>query len=175
LSRHETLQFTPRDHAAVNLAAEVFAAWARSEATGRRDRRAVRRGFQDILERSAREALERGRPVAVVVLVVRDAVSLPGSTQRWVAGIRGQLRASDIAGMLAEGEIGLLMHDAGAEQARQIAERLRAVVGSDEGAIMIGTSSRSPGEGPVSGLVQDARADAEAGTGRSEPRNLLTE
>jgi GGDEF domain-containing protein len=133
----------------------------------KRERRAMTRGFQEILERSAREALERGRPVAIVVLVVRDAASLPGSTQRWVSGIRGQLRASDIAGMLAEGEIGLLMHDTGLEQARHIGERLRAVAGtSDREAILIGTSSRSPGQGPVNGIVHDARADALAGTRR---------
>jgi hypothetical protein len=169
LNRRESLQFTPRDYAAVSVAADMFATWARAGMGGseKRERRAMTRGFQEILERSAREALERGRPVAIVVLVVRDAASLPGSTQRWVSGIRGQLRASDIAGMLAEGEIGLLMHDTGLEQARHIGERLRAVAGtSDREAILIGTSSRSPGQGPVNGIVHDARADALAGTRR---------
>ncbi len=50
-----------------------------------------------------------------------------------LAEIRAQMRASDLAGMLGEGEIGLLMHDTGAEQAKAIAERLRTVVGGEPG------------------------------------------
>jgi hypothetical protein len=171
LSRHESLRFTPRDHAAASAAAVLFGLWAKMEvspATGKRERRAAGRGFHEVLERSAAEAIERGRPVAVVVLMIRDAVSLPGSTQRWVTGIRGQMRASDVAGMLAEGEIGLLMHDAGADQAKSIAERLRAIVGNaGRESILIGAAGRNPGEGTAHGIVQDARADALAGTRRS--------
>jgi len=172
LARHESLQFTPRDYDAATAAATMFELWAPavfSGAAGRRERRAASRGFQEDLERSAREAVERGLPVAVVVLLIRDAVSLPGSTQRWVAGIRGQMRASDVAGMLAEGEIGLLMHDAEAEQAKTIAERLRVVVGGTPGheSILIGVASRAPGQGAADGIVRDARADAVAGTRRA--------
>jgi len=172
LARHESLRFTPRDYDAADAAATMFELWAPAVFTGtagRRERRAASRGFQEDLERSAREAVERGLPVAVVVLVIRDAVSLPGSTQRWVAGIRGQMRASDVAGMLAEGEIGLLMHDAEAEQAKTIAERLRVVVGGTPGheSILIGVASRAPGQGAADGIVRDARADAVAGTRRA--------
>jgi hypothetical protein len=64
--------------------------------------------------------------------------------------------------MLAEGEIGLLMHDTTAKDAKVIAERLRAVVGSspDSGPILVGVASRGPGNGHVDGLVRAARADA---------------
>jgi PleD family two-component response regulator len=104
----------------------------------------------------------------VVVLLIHDAISLSGSTQRWVAGIRGQLRASDLAGMLGEGEIGLLMHETGSDQAKGIAERLRAVIGGTPGnqSILVGVASRTPGQGAVDGIVQDARTDAVAGTRR---------
>ena len=171
LGRNESLQFTPRDHAAANVAAALFDAWAPAALGGsrkRRERRSAPRGFTEILQRSAREALERGAPVAVVVLLIRDAASLPGSTQRWVAGIRAQLRASDLAGLLGEGEIGLLMIDTGAEQAKSIAERLRAVVGGDPGqeSILVGVAARNPGQDTVDGIVQDAREDALAGTRR---------
>jgi PleD family two-component response regulator len=103
-----------------------------------------------------------------VVLLIREAASLPGSTQRWVAGIRAQMRASDLAGMLGEGEIGLLMIDSGAEQAKSIAERLRAVVGGDPGheSILVGVAARNPGQDTVDGIVQDARDDALAATRR---------
>jgi hypothetical protein len=163
------LQFTPRDHAGATVAVSMFDAWAAAALGGARarfERRAAPRGFAEVLHRSAREALERGAPIAVVVLLIRDAASLPGSTQRWIAGIRAQLRASDLAGMLGEAEIGLLMMDTGAEQAKSIAERLRAVVGGEPGheSILVGVAARNPGQDTVDGIVQDAREDALAGT-----------
>lgn len=171
LGRHESLQFTPRDHAAVAAATELFDAWASATFDGphvHRERRVAPRGFAELLQRSAREVLDRGSPVTVVVLLIPEAISLPGSTQQWVAGIRGQLRASDLAGMLGEGEIGLLMHETGSDQAKGIAERLRAVVGGEPGhqSILVGVASRTPGQGAVDGIVQDARADAVAGSRR---------
>ena len=171
LGRNESLQFTPRDHAAAKVAVRMFDAWAPTVLEGARarfERRAAPRGFAEVLQRSAREAHERGAPVAVVVLLIRDAASLPGSTQRWVAGIRAQLRASDLAGMLDEAEIGLLMMDTGAEQAKSIAERLRAVVGGEPGqeSILVGVATGNPGQNTVDGIVQDARDDALAGTRR---------
>ena len=171
LGRNESLQFTPRDHAAAKVAVRMFDAWAPAVLEGARarfERRAAPRGFAEVLQRSAREAHERGAPIAVVVLLIRDAASLPGSTQRWVAGIRAQLRASDLAGMLGEAEIGLLMMDTGAEQAKSIAERLRAVVGGEPGqeSILVGVAARNPGQDTVDGIVQDAREDALAGTRR---------
>ena len=165
VARTESLQFTPRDHDVVNAAASMFVAWApvvlRAVASTQ-DRRAASRGFQEVLERSAREALESGAPVTVVVLLIRDAVFLPGATQRWVADMRGQLRPLDLAGVLAEGEIGLLMHDTSAKHAKTIADRLRSVVGSGPGAgpILVGVASRAPGNGVANGLVREARTDA---------------
>jgi hypothetical protein len=165
VARTENLQFTPRDHDVVNAAASMFVAWAPvvlRAAASTQDRRAASRGFQEVLERSAREALESGSPVTVVVLLIRDAVFLPGATQRWVADMRGQLRPLDLAGVLAEGEIGLLMHDTTATHAKTIADRLRSVVGSDPGSgpILVGVASRAPGNGVANGLVREARTDA---------------
>jgi len=165
VARTESLQFTPRDHDVVNAAASMFVAWApvvlRAVASTH-DRRAASRGFQEVLERSAREALEAGSPVTVVVLLIRDAVFLPGATQRWVADMRGQLRPLDLAGVLAEGEIGLLMHDTTAKHAKTIADRLRSVVGSAPGSgpILVGVASRAPGNGVANGLIREARTDA---------------
>jgi PleD family two-component response regulator len=126
------------------------------------------------MERSSREALERGVPVTAVVLLIRDAVLLPGSTQRWVAGMRGQMRPSDLAGMLAEGEIGLLMHDTTAQHARNIASRLRAVVDGLPGSepILIGVATRVPGLAVVNGIVREARADA-LRSRATDPRNAV--
>lgn len=173
LGRYEFLQFTPRDYAVASAAATVFERWVPatlSTAAGRRERRALPRGFQEVIERSACEAIERGVPVAVVVLLIRDAITLPGSTQRWVAGIRGQMRASDVAGMLTEGEIGLLLHDIANDQAKAIAERLRTVVNAAPGreAILIGVASWAPGQAPADGIVRRARADALADGRRAQ-------
>jgi hypothetical protein len=170
VSRAEGPQFTPRDHAAVNAAAQALAAWASScrDLTSRRDRRTGAPAFDEVMERSAREAVERGAPVTAVVLLIRDTVLSPGSTQRWVAGMRGQMRPSDLAGMFAEGEIGLLMHDTTAQHAKNIASRLRAVVDGLPGTetILIGVATRVPGLPVTEGIVRDARADALSSRGK---------
>jgi PleD family two-component response regulator len=79
--------------------------------------------------------------------------------------MRGQLRPLDLAGTLTEGEIGLLMHDTTAHHAKNIAERLRAIVGGagGSGSILIGVATRTPGMGRAEGLVREARADALGG------------
>ena len=164
VGRTEGSQFTPQDHGAASAAAEVLNGWAASVrvSTSRRDRRSGAPGFHEVMERSAREAVERGMPVSAVVLLIRDAALSPGSTQRWVAGMRGQMRPSDLAGMLVEGEIGFLMHDTTAQHAKSIASRLRAVVDGLPGAdpILIGVATRVPGLPMVDGIVREARADA---------------
>jgi len=173
LTRPEDRPFSPRDHEAASAVLEMLAAWSPAALQGApagRERRAEASRFVSLLERSAREAIERGAPVAIVVLVVPEAPSLPGSIQRWVAGIRGQMRASDLAGMLAEGEIGLLMQDTTAAHARSIAERLRSVVGTAQGhrPILIGVASRAPGGEAIDGIVAEARSDAMASARRRQ-------
>ena len=164
ITRSEGPQFTPRDHAVATTAAAVLTAWVASYrvSMSRRDRRTGAPGFHEVMERSAREAVERGVPVTAVVLLISDAVLSPGATQRWVAGMRGQMRPSDLAGMLAEGEIGLLMHDTTAQHAKNIASRLRAVVDGLPGTepLLIGVATRVPGLPIADGIVREARADA---------------
>jgi GGDEF domain-containing protein len=80
------------------------------------------------------------------------------------------MRASDVAGMLTEGEIGLLMHDMANEQAKAIAERLRNAVNGAPGreTILIGVASWTPGQDPADGIVRRARADALADGRRAQ-------
>ena len=164
IGRNESSPFTPQDFGTASAASDVLNAWASSfrVSPSKRDRRSGAPGFYEVMERSAREAVERGVPITAVVLLIRDAVLSPGSTQRWVAGMRGQMRPSDLAGMLAEGEIGLLMHDTTAQHAKSIASRLRAVVDGLPGTdpILIGVSTRVPGLPMADGIVREARADA---------------
>jgi hypothetical protein len=64
--------------------------------------------------------------------------------------------------MLAEGEIGLLMHDTTAQHAKTIASRLRTVVDGLPGTepILIGVATRVPGLPILDGIVREARTDA---------------
>ena len=80
ISRGEGLPFTPRDHAVATAAADVLNAWAAAHrvSTSRRDRRAGAPAFHEVMERSAREAAERGVPITAVVLLIRDAVLVAG-------------------------------------------------------------------------------------------------
>lgn len=164
LGRHESLPFTPRDHAVAAAAAAVFALWAGvfNPIAGCRERRAAPRGFHDELERSASEAIQRGSPVAVAVLLIPDAAASPGSTERWVAAMRGRMRVSDMAGMLGRGEIGLLVNEAAAAEALAVADRLCAVVNGAAGGvpIVVGIAGRRPGSADVAGMVREARMDA---------------
>ena len=176
VSRSEGPPFTPREYASVAAAASILNAWAASyrTPTPRRDRRVAAPAFQDVIERFAQEALERDTPVTAVALLIRDAALSPGVTQRWVAGMRGQMRPSDLAGMLAEGEIGLLMHDTTAQHAKNIASRLRAIVDGLPGAepILIGVATRVPGLASAEGIVREARMDALGSDGGDENASL---
>jgi hypothetical protein len=164
-TRSDGRQFTPRDYDLANAAVDVFDTWGRaamSRPVRGRDRRAAAKEFPEVIERFASAALDRGSAITTVALVAQNAAFQPGLTQRWVAGMRGHVRASDLAGMIAEGEIALLLHDTSAEDAARVAGRLRAAVGGTPGAdsMLIGVASRAPGTGSAVGVVQQARADA---------------
>jgi hypothetical protein len=131
-----------------------------------RDRRAASRAFDEVLDRFAAQALERGSIVSVVVLLISDSACFPGLTQQWIARIRGTMRAADIVGMLGEGEIGLLLHDTGRDRAEIVALRILKMLETTEGAytspvVATGVASRSPdGPGGAAGIAEEARNDA---------------
>jgi hypothetical protein len=131
-----------------------------------RDRRAASRAFDEVLDRFAAQALERGSVVSVVVLLISDSACFPGLTQQWIARIRGTMRAADIVGMLGEGEIGLLLHDTSRDRAEIVALRILKMLETTEGAytspvVATGVASRSPdGPGGAAGIAEEARNDA---------------
>jgi hypothetical protein len=130
-----------------------------------RDRRAASRTFDEVLDRFASQALERGTIVSVVVLLISDAACFPGLTQQWIARIRGTMRASDIVGMLGEGEIGLLLHDTSRDRAEIVALRILKQLESTEGAytspvVATGVATRSPDGPGGAGIAEEARNDA---------------
>src|SRR4030095_13792833 len=113
LTSAEGRRITRQQREIADAAANLLDAWVRS-VLGRlqqHDRRSAARTFDEVLDRFAGQAIERGSAVSMVVLLMADAASYPGLTQQWIGRLRGVMRASDIVGMLGEGEIALLLHD----------------------------------------------------------------
>jgi hypothetical protein len=137
-----------------------------------RDRRAGSRAFHQVIERFAGEALEAGSTVSVIVLLVGEAASFPGLTQQWIARLRAVMRASDVVGMLDEGEIGLLLHDTTHDRAETVAQRLLRLLLADGAygspVVAMGVASRTPNGSGGAGISEDARNDAIA-RARSSP------
>src|SRR4029079_18818059 len=120
------------------------------------------KAFDEVLDRFASQALERGSIVSVVVLLISDAGCFPGLTQQWIERIRATMRASDIVGMLGEGEIGLLLHDTARDRAEIVALRILKMLETGEGAytspvVATGVASRSPDGPGGAGIAEEAR------------------
>jgi GGDEF domain-containing protein len=120
-----------------------------------------------VLEALAERALADGTPVTTIVLFPADTRFRPTSViQAWVADLRSQLRPRDLAGILQEGEIGLLLHDTNAEKAAAVLARIWDHLGKRNAgqsfAFTIGLASRGPHSGETGSLLEAARADAMA-------------
>jgi hypothetical protein len=130
----------------------------------RRDRRAGSRAFDQVLERFAGEALDSGSTVSVIVLLAGETASFPGLTQQWIARLRAVMRASDIVGMLDDGEIGLLLHDTTRERAETVAQRLLRLLLADAAygspIVALGIATRTPNGSGSAGISEEARNDA---------------
>ena len=129
------------------------------------DRRTTSRTFDEVLDRFAGQAIERGSAVSMVVLLMADAASYPGLTQQWIGRMRGVMRASDIVGMLGEGEIALLLHDTPLDRAEAVAQRIVKMLETigdrhPSPVVATGVATRLPGSGGGAGLAAEARNDA---------------
>jgi len=129
------------------------------------DRRTASRTFDEVLDRFAGQAIERGSAVSMVVLLMADAASYPGLTQQWIGRLRGVMRASDIVGMLGEGEIALLLHDTPLDRAEAVAKRIVKMLETigdrhPSPVVATGVATRLPGSGGGAGLAAEARNDA---------------
>lgn len=182
VSPSEGQRMTRQQRDVIEAAANLLDAWVRST-IGRlqqQDRRTASRTFDEVLDRFAGQALERGSTVSVVVLLMADAACFPGLTQQWIARIRGTMRASDIVGMLGEGEIGLLLHDTAHDRAQAVAQRILKMLETMDDRqtspiVATGVASRTPGATGGTGIAAEARNDAMSRATASliqhEPRN----
>jgi hypothetical protein len=161
--RRVTRQQRELAEAAVNLLdAFVRSVFGRLQ---QHDRRTASRTFDEVLDRFAAQAIERGSAVSMVVLLMADAASYPGLTQQWIGRLRGVMRASDIVGMLGEGEIALLLHDTPLDRAEAVAQRIVKMLETigdrhPSPVVATGVATRLPGSGGGAGLAAEARNDA---------------
>jgi hypothetical protein len=145
-------QVTPLERRVVNASADLLAPWARRvarEFKNAGERRADPRSFEQILDRMARQVVERGGPVTVIVFSFGQAVVRPGVTQTRIGPIREQVRGTDLVGRLGEGEIGMLLCDTAGNQAKLAVTRLRRILETTDEAwsrsVSVGFASRDPG------------------------------
>ena len=156
---------TQQESHVAHAAADLLESWVRRLVRQSRagDRRTTRHGFEEVLERAARNAVQDGIPVTVLVIAFADATLRPDITQSRVVRIREHLRGGDLVGRLGEGEVGVLLHDTSVAQAETLIVRLRQLM-AREGALLadvfIGMATRNPGEPTVNALAQEARQKA---------------
>ena len=157
---------TQQEHQVVHAAADLLESWVRrlvrhSHRAG--DRRGAQRSFDDLLERTAHDAVQSGIPVTAVVIGFGDAAIRPDVTQARVVSLREHLRGGDLVGRLDAGDVGVLLQDTAGPQAGALIARLRRLLERDgvPGAqVIIGMASRSPGESVTGTLAQEARQRA---------------
>jgi hypothetical protein len=157
---------TQRENHVVEAVAGLFESWVRRlvrQSAHAGDRRASSRGFDEVLERFARDAVQGGIPVTAVVIAFGDAAFRPDVTQARVARIREHLRGSDLVGRLGAGDVGLLLQDTAAAQAEALMARVRRVLereGVPPGQLSIGMATRRPGDPVTGALAEEARQRA---------------
>ena len=146
-------------------AADLLESWGRRLVHQSRaeDRRATRRGFDEVLERAVRNAVQDGITVTAVVISFADATLRPDVTQARAVRIRQHLRGGDLVGRLGEGEVGVLLYDTAGDQAEALVVRVRQLLERDGvplASVFIGMATRQPGDVTVNALAQDARQRA---------------
>ena len=154
---------TQQENHVAHAAADLLESWVRrlvrqSHRAG--DRRGSRRGFDDVMERYARLAVDGGVPVTAIVMAFTDAIFRPELTQARVVSLRAQLRGGDLVGQLGDGEVGVLLHDTAAAQVDALIRRIRELLdreGVPAAHVSIGAASRNPGESSGHALAQEAR------------------
>jgi hypothetical protein len=157
---------TQQENRVVETIADLLEAWVRRlvrQSPRTADRRAPRRGFDEVLERFARDAVQGGVPVTAVVITFGDAEFQPDVMQARVVRLREHLRGGDLVGRLADGDIGVLLHDTAEHEAEVPIARLRHVLEGDgvpTKEMSIGRASRRPGDPMTKALAQEARQGA---------------
>jgi hypothetical protein len=154
-------RWTAHEAHLAEAAVDLVGLWASGAQGGMRERRQAGRRADQVLDAFAADALARGVEVSALVLGIRTAAPAPGLTHQWLTDVRGRLRVSDLAGVIGEHELGILLHDTPPDRAAQVAARLRRALdtGTSSGGatIRIGLASRTPGGAHVRSILAAAR------------------
>jgi hypothetical protein len=162
LSRADRPQFTPLERAMAGVAVELLADWVVKPGEELPDTATV---FGRTIERLAGETLERGLAVTAVVVGTGDPAV--DTAQAFVDELRGQIRQSDLVGVLQPGEVGVLLPDTSPTHAATVARRIGAGGGHRGSARTIGFATRVPGKGAADGILREARRNARRRRGGS--------
>jgi hypothetical protein len=160
-------RFTAYERGILEAAASIFRPWARAviRRPGHRERRTAPQPVQQLIERLAAQTVQAGGRASVIIISLGNRVFPAGVMHARVAKVRGQLRPTDLTGVLTGGEIAVLLRDTPADQAAAVSRRLKTLLESDESAGVfiqpsIGMISCSAGSPLDGSLVRAARDDA---------------
>ena len=164
----EQWPFTAFERELVRAGVAVVHRWVQAalqQSPERVERRSGFRPLEATFDQFAQDAVKAGRPASVIVVSVDPARLVPGSLPTWVGRIRADIRAGDLAGVLSDREVGILLAGASADHASAVSARLMQMLAAhdDTGVVRhsaVGITTRSP-ESPADGsLVGAARATA---------------
>jgi len=168
----DTRHITPQESEALAAGADLMAHWSRrlvpelpfdfAPGTPSVERRTTSRQFDELLESTARESVQRGSAVSLIMLSLHQSVMAAAIARRWVREIRARLRSADLVGLLTEREIAVLLQDAPDHHAQAVARRLQNLFMTDENATsaphpQLGFVSWAPGDPLPDAIVQQAR------------------
>jgi hypothetical protein len=163
----EAGRFTAHERGILESAAMILRPWARGviRRSGQRERRSALRPVHELIERLAAQTVQAGGRASVIIIAIGPRVIPHELMHAWVGKVRGQLRPTDLAGVLTGGEIAVLLRDASADQAAAVSTRLKKFLEADESAgafiqSSIGMISCSPGSPFDGSVVRAARDDA---------------
>ena len=168
ICRSHEQPFTPREEKLLQAAAATLSAWliavARRIPTAS-DRRTAARSFDQIVEQHASDAGVRRNDISLIVVSPSRSAQRPDAMHEWTGQMRRRLRATDLAGQLTSGSVGILLLDTPVERALVVAQRVKESIGSLQeagapAAISIGLAGRSAGHTPTGSVLSDAEARA---------------
>jgi hypothetical protein len=149
----------------LEAAGRVVASWlpnVLAASAGARERRQTAVTAEDVLDRHARQAVDAGESVTLVVVSDASAVFHPGRLQQCITAIRGQLRPEDVAAAVGDHEIAVLLPSTSVQSAAAVVDRLQHDVMAEFGTRWgIGIAGRSPATISNDRLLDLARRDAE--------------
>jgi len=168
----DTRHITPQECEALAAGADLLAHWSRrlvpeisfdfSQGAPSIERRTASRQFDELLELVARQSVQRGSAVSLIMLSLHQSAVAAAIARRWMREIRTHLRSADLVGLLTDREIAVLLQDAPDHHAQAVARRLLNLLMTDENAPaaphpLLGFVSWAPGDPIPDALVQQAR------------------